>query len=85
MISRRCRGPCRLHYFPTHAFRDACPTNPSHELQEVYDGECGAPEENVYQRSGQEGMPPKRTKHEIQKLRDKGEIYSPDQDHLRLV
>lgn len=55
------------------------------ELQEVYDGEPGAPEEEVYQRAGQEGLPPKRTKHEIQKLRDKGEIYSPDQDYLRLV
>lgn len=48
------------------------------ELQEVYDGEPGAPEEEVYQRAGQEGIPPKRTKHEIQKLRDKGEIYSPN-------
>ncbi len=48
------------------------------ELQEMYDGEPGAPEEKVYQRAGQEGLPPKRTKHEIQKLRDKGEIYSPD-------
>ena len=55
------------------------------ELQEMYDGEPGAPEEKVYQHAGQEGIPPKRTKHEIQKLRDKGEIYSPDQDHLRLV
>lgn len=56
-----------------------------HELQEMDDGELGAPEEKVYQRAGQEGMPPKRTKHEIQKLRDKGEIYSPDQDRLHLV
>ncbi|KYH23991.1 hypothetical protein HAPAU_40700 [Halalkalicoccus paucihalophilus] len=56
-----------------------------HELQEMYDGECGAPKEKVYQRAGQEGMPPKRTKHEIQKLHDKGEIYSPDQDRLHLV
>lgn len=56
-----------------------------HELQEMYDGEPGAPKEKVYQRAGQEGMPPKRTKHEIQKLRDKGEIFSPDQDHLQLV
>lgn len=49
-----------------------------HELQEMYDGECGAPEEKAYQCAGQEGIPPKRTKHEIQKLRDKGAIYSPD-------
>lgn len=55
------------------------------ELQEMYDSECGAPEEKVYQHAGQQGMSPKRTKHEIQKLHDKGEVYSPDQDHLRLV
>ncbi|WP_122091162.1 minichromosome maintenance protein MCM [Halalkalicoccus subterraneus] len=45
------------------------------ELQEMDNGGRGAPEEKVYERTGQEGIPPKRTKHEIQKLRDMGEIY----------
>lgn len=51
----------------------------------MYGSKRGVPEKKVYQRAGQKGMPPKRTKREIQKLRDKGEIYSPDQNHLQLV
>ncbi len=55
------------------------------ELQEEYDSEPGAPEEKVLGRAEEAGMEQSKAEHEIQKLRDKGEIYSPDQDHLRLV
>lgn len=55
------------------------------ELQEEHDGDPGAPEERVTERARDSGYPPERTRFEIQKLRDKGEIYSPDQEHVRLV
>lgn len=55
------------------------------ELQEEYDGESGAPQEKVIERADEVGIEGSKAEHEIQKLRDKGEIYSPDRDHLRLV
>lgn len=55
------------------------------ELQEEYDEEPGAPSEKVIERAAEAGIEDSKAEHEIQKLRDKGEIYSPDQAHLRLV
>lgn len=55
------------------------------ELQEEYDEEPGAPQQKVIERAAEAGIEDSKAEHEIQKLRDKGEIYSPDQDHLRLV
>lgn len=45
----------------------------------------GARTEEVIRDAVSQGFTRKQVEHEIQKLRDKGEIYSPDQDHLRLV
>lgn len=55
------------------------------ELQEKHDDKPGAPEQKVLESALQEEISKKLANHEIQKLRDKGAVYSPDQDHLRLV
>ncbi|MCL7416436.1 MAG: AAA family ATPase, partial [Halalkalicoccus sp.] len=55
------------------------------ELQEEYDGEPGAPQEKVIERAAEAGIEDSKAEHEIQKLRNKGELYSPNQDYLRLV
>lgn len=54
------------------------------ELQNEYDG-SGAPEQRVIERAQETGMSTEEIDAEIQKLRDKGEIFSPDGDHLALV
>ena len=55
------------------------------ELQEEYDDRPGAPEEKIIERARSAGLDRKWAEHELQKLRDNGEIYSPDQNHIRLV
>jgi replicative DNA helicase Mcm len=53
------------------------------ELQDEY--EEGAPIEEVLAQAETAGIEESKAEHEIQKLRDKGEIYSPNKDHLRVV
>jgi replicative DNA helicase Mcm len=53
------------------------------ELQDEYDE--GAPTEKVIERAEEAGMDTDKAKHEIQKLRDSGEVYSPKGDTLRVV
>ncbi|WP_336342625.1 minichromosome maintenance protein MCM [Halalkalicoccus ordinarius] len=55
------------------------------ELQEEYDGEPGVPEEKVYQRAEESGLERNKAENEIQKLKNKGDAYSPIEDYLRLV
>lgn len=55
------------------------------ELQEEHDDKPGAPEEKVRERAQQSGMSPSKIDEEIFKLKDKGELYGMDADHLRLV
>ncbi|WP_255194880.1 LAGLIDADG family homing endonuclease [Halorarius litoreus] len=51
------------------------------ELEDEY--EDGAPEDEVFERAEAVGMDRDKAEHEIQKLRQKGEIYEPKQGHLR--
>ncbi|MEF8790109.1 MAG: LAGLIDADG family homing endonuclease [Haloarculaceae archaeon] len=53
------------------------------ELQEEY--ERGAPFEEVLERAEQAGIDRSKAEHEIQKLKNKGDIYEPQTDHLRVV
>jgi replicative DNA helicase Mcm len=53
------------------------------ELQDEYDE--GAPRERVLERAEEVGIERDKAEHEIQKLRDKGEVYSPSGDSLRIV
>lgn len=53
------------------------------ELQDEY--EEGAPIEEVLSQAEAAGIERSKAEHEIQKLRDKGEIYSPNRDHFRVV
>jgi replicative DNA helicase Mcm len=53
------------------------------ELQEEY--ERGAPFEEVIDRAEQAGIDRSKVEHEIQKLKNKGDIYEPQTDHLRVV
>jgi len=53
------------------------------ELQEEYDD--GAPYEQVLDRAETGGIERSKAEHEIQKLKDKGDIYEPKTDHLRVV
>lgn len=55
------------------------------KIQEEHDGDPGAPQEEVIEQAKAKGFTPDRAEQEIQKLRDKGEIYSPNRDYLRLV
>lgn len=47
------------------------------------DHEKGAPITDVVQKAAGLGMAPNRTRHEIQKLKQQGELYEPSPDHLR--
>jgi replicative DNA helicase Mcm len=51
------------------------------ELEDEY--EDGAPEDEVFERAEAVGMDRSKAEHEIEKLRQKGEIYEPKQGHLR--
>ncbi|PSP88751.1 AAA family ATPase [Halobacteriales archaeon QS_4_66_20] len=53
------------------------------ELQDEYDE--GAPIEEVLDRAEEAGTERSKADHEIQKLKDKGDIYEPTNDHLRIV
>jgi len=53
------------------------------ELQDEY--EKGAPFEEVVDRAEQAGIDRSKVEHEIQKLKNKGDIYEPQTDHLRVV
>jgi replicative DNA helicase Mcm len=53
------------------------------ELQDEY--ERGAPFEEVVDRAEQAGIDRSKVEHEIQKLKNKGDIYEPQTDHLRVV
>jgi len=53
------------------------------ELQEEY--EDGAPYEQVLERAETGGIERSKAEHEIQKLKDRGDIYEPKTDHLRVV
>lgn len=47
------------------------------------DHENGAPVSKVYDRSGVVGMTDEELEHAIEKLKQKGEVYEPEIDHLR--
>jgi replicative DNA helicase Mcm len=53
------------------------------ELQDDFDE--GAPRERVLERAEEVGIERDKAEHEIQKLRDRGEVYSPSGDSLRIV
>jgi replicative DNA helicase Mcm len=53
------------------------------ELQDEY--EDGAPYDQVLERAEQGGIERSKAEHEIQKLKDRGDIYEPKTDHLRVV
>jgi replicative DNA helicase Mcm len=53
------------------------------EIEEEYDE--GAPIDEVYDRADDIGMEQSKVEKEIQKLKNKGDIYEPSQDHLRVV
>ncbi|WP_458207496.1 minichromosome maintenance protein MCM [Haladaptatus sp. NG-SE-30] len=51
------------------------------DIEEEYDE--GAPVEVVLDRADEIGMDPSKAEHEIEKLKQKGEVYEPSTDHLR--
>ncbi|GAB3705580.1 minichromosome maintenance protein MCM [Halorubrum pallidum] len=51
------------------------------DIEEEY--EEGAPVDEVLDRAGEIGMDPGKAEQEIEKLRTKGEVYEPQQGHLR--
>jgi DNA replicative helicase MCM subunit Mcm2 (Cdc46/Mcm family) len=51
------------------------------ELEDEYDE--GAPVEVVIERAEEVGMDAQKANHEIEKLKQKGEVYEPQTDHLR--
>jgi len=51
------------------------------ELEGGYDE--GAPIEKVVEEAGEEGMGAKKAIHEIEQLKQKGEVYEPRTDYLR--
>ncbi|MGB9987101.1 minichromosome maintenance protein MCM [Salarchaeum japonicum] len=51
------------------------------EIQEEFDE--GAPVEEVLDRAEEVGMEASKAEHEIEKLKQKGEVYQPSQGHLR--
>jgi replicative DNA helicase Mcm len=53
------------------------------ELEQEYDD--GAPTEEVLDRAEAAGIERSKAEHQIQKLRDRGEVYEPRTDHLRTV
>ena len=50
-------------------------------IEEEYDE--GAPVEIIIERAEEEGMKPTKAEHEIDKLKQKGEVYEPQSNHLR--
>jgi len=53
------------------------------ELQDEYDE--GAPVEKILDEAEQHGMERSKAEHEIEKLKQQGELYQPNQDHLRTL
>jgi replicative DNA helicase Mcm len=53
------------------------------ELEQEYDD--GAPTEEVLDQAETAGIERSKAEHQIQKLRDRGEVYEPRTDHLRTV
>jgi len=53
------------------------------EIEEEYDEENGAPKDVVLARVDEIGMEQSKAEHEIDKLKQKGEVYAPSTDHLR--
>ncbi|MFC3959626.1 LAGLIDADG family homing endonuclease [Halovivax cerinus] len=51
------------------------------DVEEEYDD--GAPIDVVVERAGEIGMDESKAEHEIEKLKQKGEVYEPKTDHLR--
>jgi replicative DNA helicase Mcm len=51
------------------------------EIESEYDE--GAPVDVVIERAEEEGMDASKAEHEIEKLKQKGEVYTPSTDHLR--
>ncbi|WP_440006979.1 minichromosome maintenance protein MCM [Halomicrococcus sp. SG-WS-1] len=51
------------------------------DIEEEYDE--GAPVDVVLDRADEAGMDPSKAEHEIEKLKQKGEVYEPSTDHLR--
>ena len=51
------------------------------EIEDEYDE--GAPVDVVVERAEEVGVSPDKAEHEIEKLKQKGEIYQPQRDHLR--
>jgi replicative DNA helicase Mcm len=55
-------------------------------IQDIEDDyEDGAPIDEVYDRAEEIGMDRSKAEDEIRKLKNKGDIYEPRQDHLRVV
>ena len=50
-------------------------------IEEEYDE--GAPVEVIIERAEEAGMEPSKAEHEIEQLKQKGEVYEPQTDHLR--
>jgi replicative DNA helicase Mcm len=50
-------------------------------IEEEYDE--GAPTDVVVERAEEVGIEPSKAEHEIEKLKEKGEVYEPQTDHLR--
>ncbi len=53
------------------------------DLQDEYDD--GAPVEKILDEAEQHGMERSKAEHEIEKLKQQGELYQPNQDHLRTL
>ncbi|MDH5019003.1 ATP-binding protein [Halobacterium rubrum] len=53
------------------------------EIEEEFDE--GAPVEEVLDRAEEVGMDAEKAEHEIEKLKEKGELYQPNKDHLRSI
>jgi len=53
------------------------------EIEEEFDE--GAPVEEVLDRAEEIGMDAEKAEHEIEKLKEKGELYQPNKDHLRSI
>ncbi len=53
------------------------------EIEDEFDE--GAPIEEVLDRAEEVGMDASKAEHEIEKLKEKGELYQPNKDHLRAI
>ncbi|MCF2242082.1 minichromosome maintenance protein MCM, partial [Halobacterium salinarum] len=53
------------------------------EIEEEFDD--GAPVEEVLDRAEEIGMDAGKAEHEIEKLKERGELYQPNTDHLRSI